>query len=268
MSKNRKSKTTILDIALLTAGRVDMFTKCVDALLPEILPDYRVHVHNNGHPSKEYEEVYKKLPGDSVIIRSNQPSGFPNGANTVIRSGNAPIVLFVTDDVFLRPGAITSLLSRMSDTSIGQCGLKLVFPEDSIDPIRPAGKVQHIGMASNIRGEMIHPLIGWSQDNPKCNIPREVLAVTGASFMIRRNVFNRVGGFDPAYGKGYFEDMDLSFKIRASGYRVFVETEAVATHVVGQTFKNQQEPVSFQQNAATFKIRWFSSTPWSEFEIW
>ena len=258
---------TILDIAILTAGRSDLFAKCVESVLRQMEPEYKIYVHNNGHPSKEYEEIYKHLPEGSKIIRSNQMSGFSDGANKVINAGQAPLVLFITDDVFIGDGVIPSLLSRMEDRSIGQCGYKLVFPPDSNDPTRPAGKVQHIGMASSIRGDMIHPLIGWDASNPKCNISREVLAVTGASFMIRRDVFKRVRGFDTAYGKGYYEDMDLSFKVRTSGYRVFIDTSAVAIHAVGQTFKDEKE-IPFQQNQQIFKMRWAPYMPWSEWEMW
>lgn len=258
----------LLDIAILTAGRMDLLSKCIDHILPQKQNNYKIHVHNNGHPSKEYEEVYKKLPLGSKIIRSNQMSGFGDGANKVIRSGNAPLVLFVTDDIFINPGAIEILLRRMDDQSIGQCGYKFTFPLDSTDPTRPAGKVQHLGLASNIKGDPIHPLIGWSPENPKCCISREVLAVTGASFIIRRTVFNRVGGFDPVYGRGYFEDIDLSFKIRANGFRVFVDTDATATHGVGQTFKDLKEPLPLYQNQMVFKSKWMQYTPWSEWEIW
>lgn len=259
----------ILDIAILTAGRSDLFEKCVQAILPQMKDTYEIHVCNNGHPSKEYEDIYKLLPSGSKIKRLNQDNGFSYGANTAIKSGNASLVLFITDDVFLHEGAIESLLKRMEDKTIGQCGYKLLFPEDSSDPNRPAGKVQHVGMAANIRGDMTHPLIGWSPDNPKCCISREVVAVTGASFMVRRDVFNRVGGFDTAYGIGYYEDTDLSMKVRASGYRVFVDTDAQATHGVGQTFKNVDgAKIPFQQNQMIFRSRWLSSLSWSDFELW
>lgn len=259
---------TKLDIAILTAGRVDLFEKCVDALLPQLRPEHKVFVHNNGHPSKDYEEIYKKLPEGTKIIRSNQMSGFGDGANRAIRAGNSPLILFITDDIFIHPGAIEILMKRMEDTTIGQCGYKLLFPEDSTDPNRPAGRVQHIGMASNVTGDMIHPLIGWDKDNPKCNISREVLAVTGASFIIRRFVFNKTQGFDPIFGRGYYEDVDLSMKVRASGYKVFVDTTAVATHGVGQTFKDLKEPVPMSQNRSIFKLRWAGAMPWSEWELW
>jgi len=265
MKKNKIKP--ILDIAILTAGRVDLFEKCVEALLPQLNEKYRVHIHNNGHPSKEYEQVYRKLPNAS-IIRSNVMTGFSDGANKAIRSGNAPLVLFVTDDIFIHEGAIESLLARMEDTTIGQCGYKFMFPEDSSDPARPAGKVQHVGMATTVRGDMVHPLLGWNPDHPKCNISREVVAVTGASFMIRREAFNAVGGFDPIYGRGYYEDIDLSFKLRAFGKRIFIETDATATHGVGQTFKDLQEPLPIAQNQMIFKLRWGHALSYSEWEMW
>lgn len=266
MTKNKTRP--ILDIAILTAGRLDWFEKCVDAILAQKRDGYNIQVHNNGHPSSEYEEVYKKLPQGSRIIRSNQMTGFSDGANKVIRAGSAPLVLFVTDDVVLHEGAIETLLKRMEDKSIGQCGYKLLFPTDSNDQHRPSGKVQHIGMASTISGDMIHPCIGWDAANPKCNVSREVLAVTGASFIIRRNIFNQINGFDPIYGRGYYEDMDLSFKVRGSGHRVFIDTEAVATHGVGQSFQTLKEQIPIHQNRQVFLLRWAHAMPWSEWEMW
>lgn len=257
-----------LDIAILTAGRVDLFEKCVNAILPQMTDKFQITVHNNGYPSPEYEAVYKLLPEGTRIKRSNTNSGFPGGANIAIKAGNAPLVLFITDDIFIHPGAIDEILKTMEDSTIAMCGYKLLFPEDSTDPARPAGKVQHIGLASNIRGDIIHPLIGWSSDNPKCNVSREVVAVTGASFIIRRKAFLQVGGFNPIYGKGYFEDVDLCFSLRSLGGRIYINTKATATHGVGQTMKNEKSPIPIQQNQSLFKGRWLKAMAWSEFEMW
>jgi len=270
--KLNKYVKPILDIAVLTAGRVDLFSKCLDAILLQYKPEFRIHVFNNGYPSPEYEEVYKKLPHDTVFKKVNENIGYGAGANTVINSGNAPLVLFISDDVFIHEGAIMQLLETMQDESIGLCGLKLLFPEDSTETSRPAGRVQHIGMAADIRGNMTHPLIGWKKENPKCNISREVLAVTGASFMVRRNAFNQVRGFDPIYGKGYYEDMDLCMKIRSLSNggqrsRIYIDTKAVGTHGVAQTFKNEKTPPPMQQNTSIFRTRWFQFLQWTEYEF-
>ena len=129
--QNQQYSKPLLDIAILTAGRVDLFEKCLNSILPEVKPEYKIQVCNNGHPSSEYEDLYKNLPQGSTVKRNNVDNGFSVGANTVMNSGNAPLILFVTDDVFLHNGTIEKLLMTMDDPSIGQCGLKLLFPEDS-----------------------------------------------------------------------------------------------------------------------------------------
>ena len=94
-------------------------------------------------------------------------------------------------------------------------------------------------------------------------------AVTCASFIIRLNLFQKIGGFNPIYGKGYYEDMELSFSVRSLGARVYVNTEATATHGVGQTFKLYVgSPPPIQQNQATFRSRWLDKMFWSDWAIW
>ena len=79
----------------------------------------------------------------------------------------------------------------------------MLFPTNSTSRNRPAGKIQHVGLALDIHANVTHPLIGWSPENPKTQISREVFATTGALFTIRTALFHEVGGFDPIYGLGY-----------------------------------------------------------------
>lgn len=263
MSKNNRP---LLDIAILTAGRSDLFEKCVDAILPQMKDDYQIHVVNNGSPSPKYEEIYARLPKGSVIKRLNQNTGFGGGANSAIKSGSAPLILFVSDDIFLRDGAIDRLIRVMDDPTIGLSGYKFLFPSDSTDPGRPAGKVQHIGIGISIRGEVLHPLLGWSSDNPKCNVSRDVQAVTGASFIIRRSVYNKAGGFNTMYGAGYYEDIDLCLTINSLGYRVHVDTVAMAEHGVAQTFDlvKDKTTIPMQQNRQLFQSKWMGRLQWDD----
>jgi GT2 family glycosyltransferase len=144
----------------------------------------------------------------------------------------------------------------MQDETIGVCGIKLIFPPDSKSPIRPAGKVQHVGMALNIRGEPIHPLVGWSADHPKANVSRDVLFVTGACLCIRRAIFNKVGGFGMEYGMGTFEDTDLCFKVLFQQKRVYVNVEALGYHYVGSTVEKKKMGFPMGQNKMMFQTKW------------
>jgi GT2 family glycosyltransferase len=244
-----------------------VFSDCIDAILSETKSfPANIYVFENGTPGV-YKDVISRLPETSRVSSTSQNIGFPAGANRVIKMGKAPLVLFITDDIILHPGAIDTLIRRMDNPNISQCGLKLLFPEDSMDRGKPAGKVQHIGHAMTIRGEIVHPLLGWSADNPKCCISREVISVTGGVFMVRRKLFERIGGFNEIYSPGYYEDAELSLTLQQLGGTVFIDTNAVATHVTNATFGKEKNLPPITRNKITFNTRCGRFFRWTEWEM-
>jgi GT2 family glycosyltransferase len=277
MSRNRKSKRTLVDVALLTCGLVDqpVFDKCVDAIKREMQStDCEFHVILNGVAKESRDFFTSKVNSipDAKIRHSSEMLGFSAAANRVIKQGTSPLVLFITDDIILHEGTLEKLVRRMDDPDIGLCGLKLIFPSDSTDPNRPAGRVQHIGHAIDVRGEITHPLIGWLPDNPKCNVSREVQSVTGGVFMVRRNSFLRAGGFFDGYGRGYYEDTDLCFSIRRNAEKkIFIDTEATADHVTNASFMKAIKAGTFipmEQNKMIFRSRWGRFMQNDSFSFW
>jgi GT2 family glycosyltransferase len=280
--KHQPKPQTLVDVCILEAGRYDMLPKCLDALYREAqtIP-LSIYILDNGTPKKdsiENQHLFSyqpdKDPAKGVVNfqvkRSEVNLGFPTGSNEVARMGRSPIILFIGDDVELEPGALDKIVRRFDDPTIGVVGIKLLFPENSTSPIRPAGKVQHVGVGLNIRGETFHPLVGWSKDNPKTCVSRDVWAVTGAVFAIRRNLFNQLRGFDPIFGLGTFEDMDMCMKVRQAGHRVFLEAEAVGHHYVGATAEKLNTPFPIAQNRNIFMSRWQNSglVFWNEELFW
>lgn len=262
MSKNRNRKPisrSLVDVALLTAGAIDpsVFRECVSAIKREMQTvDSSFQVCRNGRVpelQQAYDDILSTIP-NAHIRQQSEDTGFPRGANSAIRAGTSPLVLFITDDVVLHEGSLLRLIKTMDDPKIGLCGMKLIFPKDSTDRGRPAGKVQHIGHGIDIRGEVTHPLLGWSPSNPKCCISREVQSVTGAVFIVRRNVFLKAGGFFEGYGKGYFEDVDLCLTIRTipngidGNYRIWFNADATGTHYVGSTWIKKSQPANMEVN--------------------
>jgi GT2 family glycosyltransferase len=259
MSRNKKYlQKSDLDICVLTAGRKEMLWNCLESIQADIIASEvsaNVCLFNNGA-----DDIGDKHPVVKHYDSISKNRGFPYGANSALRMGKSSIAIFVSDDIVLIPGFNSSILKTMkSDPSIGLCGAKLLFPPKSTDPIRPAGKVQHVGHAMDINARIIHPLVGWSPDNPKCCISREVFSVTGAIFGIRREAFEKVRGFDEVFGLGTYEDVDMALKIRQAGYKIWIDTNAVAYHYVGATFELRQEAQPLQQNNSMFLQKWMQT---------
>jgi hypothetical protein len=276
MTKNMKrslyrkvnTSTPLVDIALLTCGLVEpgVLEACINSIKREIDLAHEnkiqcaFHAILNGvsHSSQSAKFVEEIIPDFCQKRYSRERLSFGEAANRVIKQGNAPLVLFITDDIILQPGALLTLVRRMDNADIGLCGMKLIYPYNSTDPIRPAGRVQHIGHAIDVNLEVIHPLMGWKPDNPKCNVSRYVQSVTGGVFMVRRNVFLKVGGFYSGFRGGYYEDTDLCFQIRRIGKQIFIDTEAVAEHVTNASFNKaiaEGQYIPINENRSLFLAR-------------
>jgi len=257
--KTAKKKSPLIDVVITTGGRFDLLRVCLEAIQSQKdAPQYEVHIIDNASDAEERLRN-KDIFDGTHNKRLTQEVGFPALANEGARMGNAPLILFLSDDVELRSDVLKVMSEHMQDADIGILGIKLLFPEDSTHKNRPAGKVQHIGHAMNINGDIIHPLVGWSADNSKCCITREVVSTTGACYMIRRELFRKCGGFYEGYGLGTFEDADLCFAVRRLGKKVVVNTEAVGYHYTGATAEKKQRAFPLQQNALIFKARWAQS---------
>jgi len=276
--KHQSSQKSVLDVVIVTGGRFDMLSKCLDALYREAesVP-LSIYIMDNASPAEEYRdnsELFFKREGSSVLSLQvkhfKQELGFSQSNNEGARMGSAPLIMFLNDDVEIHEGTIQKVVDTFKDETVGTVGIKLIFPPDSTSPIRPAGKVQHVGMALNIRGDAEHPLVGWSPENPRTCINRDVIAITGACLTIRRNLFNKLQGFDPVYGLGTWEDVDLCFKVRAAGLRNYVNTHATGYHYVGGTAEKKRRPFPLQHNKMIFQSKWAATglMAWTSGDFW
>lgn len=282
MSRKQKrhpsSQKPVIDVVIVTGGRFDMLRKCLDVLYLEAenVP-LSVTLIDNVTDAEEYREnadLFFRRENSRITVwyvkHIKQEMGYSDANNEGARFGTAPLIMFLNDDVELLPGAIQTVVDTFKDETIGAVGIKLLFPTNSTSPIRPAGKVQHVGMALNMRGDAEHPLVGWSSDNPRVNLNRDVISITGACLTIRRALFHQVRGFDPVFGMGTWEDVDLCFKVRASGFRNYVNINAVGYHYTGSTAEKKRRPFPLQHNKMIFQSKWAATglMAWTSYDFW
>ena len=266
MSKNRKhrvfSPTAEVDVVIITGGRWDFLRDCLEAVKKQTVP-VNIILLDNASDLTERQQNNVLFEG-LATKRIQQSLGFPAANNEAVRMGSAPLILFLNDDCILKEGAVERMVATMKDPSIGVCGAKLLFPLSSTSPQRPAGKVQHVGVGLTIRGDVVHPLIGWSADNPKCCVSRDVFCVTGACLMTRRDLFKKIGGFDNVYGAGTYEEADYCMKARGLGKRVFINCEAQGWHYTGATAEKKGVGFPIQINSLIFRSKWQSFLSWDD----
>lgn len=273
----------MIDIVTTCAGRFDMLEKSIDAMYREAQsqPVHFILIDSGSAMAEKVlnQHLFAYSPqkdgkGNVTWTTKRLPEnmGFPTAANEGARLGHAPLIMFLTDDVILQAGALDRIVRDLDDPQVGIVGIKLLFPPDSVVPTRPAGRIQHVGIALNIHADPIHPLIGWPADHPKCCVTREdAFAVTGACFTIRRPLFEKLGMFNASlYGLGTYEDVDLCLRARAAGYRVKLDAQAIGWHYAGATVEKLNRGFNLQENNAKWKATWMNSglLKWTEYEYW
>jgi GT2 family glycosyltransferase len=267
------SVNSSVDIVIAVHQRFDLLAECLRAI-PAATDNYgyRIIIVDNGSPPDIANDFYFSINDPSIkIIRNKENLGFPKACNQGFDRGFSQLVFFLNDDVILKPKSIRYLIETMNnDAKIGVAGMKLIFPENTDLPQneheRPAGKIQHIGLATNIRAEFVHQFLGWSPDHPKVNAMRDVYAVTGAALMTRRLLFTKAGKFYEGYGRGTYEDVDYCLAVHQMGYNVVVVPEAEGIHHTGATATTYGIGYPLNENRAIFLQRWQKFLDWSEWK--
>lgn len=273
--KNKHSQfkeRPLVSIIIAVYGRFDLLTQCLDAI-PKAANNikYEIILVDNNSPERVEADTFYSGRDDFILIRNRENQGFPRACNQGARRSSAPLLFFLNSDVILKEKAIDHLVRDLDDPKIGVAGMLLLFPEyaEGLDQkSRPAGKVQHAGMDTNIHGRFIHTFVGWEADNPKVLAQRECYAVTGAALMTRKMIFMNSGCFNEAYGLGTYEDVDFCMSVREAGYNIIVDTKAVGTHYTGATAEFFKIGYPMDQNRLIFLQKWSNKLKWTEWERW
>ena len=183
-------------------------------------------------------------------IRSGKNEGFVASCNRGAALARGTYVCFLNNDTVVRDGWLDHLVTTAeSDGTIGIVGAKLVYPD---------GLLQEAG------GIIWRDATGWnvgrneSPDDPRYNFLRDADYVSGAALLVRKELFDRVGGFSTTFAPAYYEDADLCFSVRSLGYRVVYQPKAVVIHEEGRSAGDAETGAKrFQEiNRPKFREKW------------
>jgi GT2 family glycosyltransferase/glycosyltransferase involved in cell wall biosynthesis len=171
-------------------------------------------------------EAVPRIPG-VVYLRNKTNSGFISSCNRGAEAARGKYLVFLNNDTLVKQGWLTALIDTFAEEPrAGVIGSKLIYPN---------GRLQEAG------GIIWRDASGWNYgksddpQKPEYNYLREVDYCSAAAFMIPKALFEAVGGFDSRYAPAYYEDTDLSFKVRRAGYKVLYQPLSEVVHYEGVT---------------------------------
>jgi GT2 family glycosyltransferase len=193
---------------------------CLDSLLAEDRPEYEIIVVDNASGDGSAEFVAERYP-TVRLVRHRENCGFGHGNNLGAGMAAGKYLAFLNPDTVAEPGWLEELIGALeADTAAGM----------ATSQIRLRSRPSHLNTCGNdthVTGLTLCRGMGMAADT--FSRPAEVSAVSGAAFVIRRDLFDRLGGFDEEFFM-YMEDTDLSWRARLAGYRSLYVPSSVVHH--------------------------------------
>ena len=237
-------------IIVPTRDHCEDVDRCVGSILERTRYDgpWELLLVDNGSTDRASLDALAKWKArdDRIrIVRDPSPFNFSRLNNRAVAQSSGEYLLFLNNDTqVLTDDWISAMVEQAQRPSVGGVGALLLYPD---------GKVQHAGVVLGIGGVASHGHKSFERDaygyhgalQATCNYA----ALTAACLMVRRSVFDEVGGFDEELPVT-FNDVDLCLKMLRAGYRNVYLSHVVVMH---EESKTRGKDVSLQQRLRSLR---------------
>ena len=208
-------------------NNADLTQQCLTALA-EVTDGvtYEVVVVDNGS-TDGVQNFLQTLGGDVQVIRNQENLGFAKACNQGARAARGEYLVFLNNDTIPLKGWLAPLIEEVRiHSDVAVVGSKLLYED---------GTIQHAGVAFSREWFLPYHIYRGADAHAACvSRRRELDCVTAACMLVRRAVFDQVGGFDEGYRNG-FEDVDLCLKVRAQKWKIIYQPQSVLYHLESRT---------------------------------
>lgn len=207
-------------ILLVLFNQAELTLQCLRSLAFALDRPCEVIIADNASTDRT-GELLDRIDG-ARIVRNGENLHFLHGVNEAAALARGRCLLLLNNDARVEPGAIAAAAGRLAaEPDLGAVGGPIVLLDGTL---QEAGSIVWRDGTSQGVGRGEDPLRGEFQ------FRRDVDYCSGAFLMVRRDLFDRLGRFDPAFAPAYYEETDLCLRIWEAGLRVGYEPRARVTH--------------------------------------
>ena len=213
------SPAPLVSLLIPTRDKLEVLEPCVRSILTKTTyPNYEVLILDNQSQSKDTLEFLAEIGRkDSRVrtIRYDRPFNFSAINNFGAAHAKGEILGLVNNDIeVITPDWLTEMVSHACRAEIGCVGAKLYYSNDTI---------QHGGVITGLWGVAGHAHKYFDRTDPgyfgRAVSTQNFSAVTAACLLVRKEIFDAVGGFDAEHLEVSFNDVDFCLRVREAGYR-------------------------------------------------
>lgn len=250
----------LVTLLIPTRDRVDLLVQCVDSILEKTrYKNYEILIIDNNSQEAATQEYFSHIQQDPRVRVLPYPYAFNYSAinNAGAKEARGTILGLLNNDVeVISPDWLTEMVSHALRAEIGVVGAMLYYPDDTI---------QHAGVILGIGGVAGHCYVGmprgWPGDKHRGGLAQSLSAVTAACAVVRKSVFDQVGGLDERLEVA-FNDVDFCLRVREAGYRNLWTPFAELYHheSASRGYETTPEKIArFKREESFMKERWGES---------
>ncbi|BBF81390.1 glycosyltransferase family 2 protein [Asticcacaulis excentricus] len=247
----RPKRRPEVSIIIPTKTRHDLLRACLDSLRLIDGVTFEVIIIDNGATDPAMLALLQDaaMKPHIRVIRQDIPFNFSTLCNRGAAAARYPLLVFLNDDVEALDGSWLYAMAGFAEREdVGVVGARLLYESRDL---------QHAGVATHLIPGPGHPWRGVPESlwrtHPYLSVAGEVDAVTGACLMIRRDLFDQVGGFDEARFPVSLNDIDLCLKVRRVGLKAIYAPEATLLHKEGQSRRADHRPEEYERRDAELR---------------
>ena len=247
----------LVSIVIPTRDRVELLSMCVNSILEKTAyPNYQIVVVDNGSTDQKALAYLDSIAKDErvKVIRADIPFNYSALNNLGVAQTDGEYLVLMNNDIEItQTDWLEEMLAFAIQPDIGCVGAQLWYPNNTL---------QHGGVVLGIGGVASHAHKGIPRGNfgyfGRASAHQMFSAVTAACLMVRKRIYEAVGGFDETLKVAY-NDVDFCLKVRAKGFRNLYNPFASSVHHESASRGSDLDGDNHQRllaEAAIMKARW------------
>jgi GT2 family glycosyltransferase/glycosyltransferase involved in cell wall biosynthesis len=246
----------LTSIVILTRNARWCTTLCLHSIRHHTVEPYELVIVDNGSSdgTQDYLRRWAEEYGNVTLIFNEENKGFAGGCNQGIAASRGDHILLLNNDIVVSDGWLTRLVRHLDDPRVGIVGPRtnyVVGPQ----------------LVRNVPYDQLSLLDfdDFARDWARKNAARgqQVDMAVGFCLLLRGELVNQIGGLDPRFGTGNFEDDDYCLRAQIAGYKVVVADDCFVHHFGSQSFAAEQKVTKLDYGDLMAKNRTIFMDKWA-----
>ena len=208
----------LASLIIPTRNGLELLHRCIDSILQKTsYANFEIIIVDNGSDDPGTLAYFESLSSvhNIRILRIDAPFNYSALNNAAVKVAQGELLALVNNDIeVISAGWLDELVSHALRPGVGAVGARLWFPDDTL---------QHGGVVLGLGGVAGHVHMGMGRDQlgyqGRAGLTQTLSAVTAACLVVKKSIFEAVGGLNAEDLAVAFNDVDFCLRIRVAGYR-------------------------------------------------